>query len=721
MLTVSKVVFHYNNYIGPGSFFMNRNFDDNLSSMNEDGRGTSGYPEFYGESRGRSRGRKRGRNAGRSSYDSSRDYDSADDYSGTRGYGRYDDLSGDEPSYDRNSRLGRYERAREDRQEKSGSARSAKIRRFVILAVAEVIVLVGIFAYAYVLKQYNKIQRLDFNEASVKNQNLSIEKLQAMDEGYWNIAVFGIDSRDSSIGRGNNSDVIIIVNINKGTGEIKLVSVFRDTYLKIGDDSYNKINAAYCLGGPQQAIKALNEDMDLNITDYVTFNWKAVATAINILGGVDIELSKSEFAYINAFITETVNGTGIGSVQLEHAGMNHLDGVQAVAYARLRLMDNDYARTERQRKIIKLCFDKCKTADAKTLNDLLGNMLSMVATNMTWQHGIDAIAQLEMYHFGDTGGFPFARGEAVIGKRGSCVIPQTLESNVSQLHKFFYDVDGYDPSETVKTISAKISVDSGMYNEGTAVGHVSTEGSYIPNPKSESAAEGGSSESPQESAINVEGISAGDGDDDKTEYAISRDGYLIYVESVDQNGNKKYKYVLGDDGKRIKMVETAPDGSLIYLYETDENGNFIFGDGETGVQEGISEPETDEAGNPVDSTRETDEDDMHWGPGGNPNKPAAGPGDDDTKPTKSPSSPENESKAPTSESRENVTPSDPETQPSTEGTVPTAPSAEQEGGGNAGPGGPAGPGAPGGPGGSDNTVPMGPGGGGGVTVVDAPQ
>ena len=109
-----------------------------------------------------------------------------------------------------------------------------------------------------------------------------------------------------------------------------------------------------------RAVKALNKNLGLNITQYATFNWKAVADAINILGGVDVELSDAEFSWINAFITETVKETGIGSHQLTHAGNVHLDGIQAVAYGRIRYSDTDYARTERQRIILQKAFDKAK-------------------------------------------------------------------------------------------------------------------------------------------------------------------------------------------------------------------------------------------------------------------------------------------------------------------------------------------------------------------------
>lgn len=240
-------------------------------------------------------------------------------------------------------------------------ARKRRRRRIIGMIVAECFALIFIFGYAYVARLMNQVKRPVIDMEQVQNKDLDVATKEKL-KGYWTIAVFGVDARDNAIERGTNSDVNIICNINLETGEIKLVSLFRDTYLNISKDgSYNKFNQAYFVGGPEQAMAALNRNLDLNITDYMTFNWKAVADAINILGGVDVELSKAEFYYINSFITETVKATGVGSTQLKHAGMNHLDGVQAVAYGRLRLMDTDFARTERQRKVIKLAFEKAKT------------------------------------------------------------------------------------------------------------------------------------------------------------------------------------------------------------------------------------------------------------------------------------------------------------------------------------------------------------------------
>ena len=195
-----------------------------------------------------------------------------------------------------------------------------KKKRKIWFILLESVMLIGILCfagYSYISSRLDLMQRLPWNPDEIKNVEISEEKQEQM-SGYWTIAVFGVDSRNSSVGKGNNSDVNILCNIDQGTGEIRLVSVYRDSYLNISDkNTYNKINAAYMQGGPEQVVKALNRNLDIDIDDYATFNWKAVADAINILGGIDVEITKSEFYYINAFISETVKATGVASTQLK--------------------------------------------------------------------------------------------------------------------------------------------------------------------------------------------------------------------------------------------------------------------------------------------------------------------------------------------------------------------------------------------------------------------
>lgn len=474
-------------------------------------------------------------------------------------------------------------------QREHDNARRRRRRRIIGMIIAECFALVFIFGYAYMIRLMNQVKRPVIDMEQVENQNLDVVTKEKL-KGYWTIAVFGVDARDkTTIEKDTNSDVNIICNINLETGEIKLVSLFRDTYLNISKEgSYNKFNQAYFVGGPEQAMSALNRNLDLNITDYVTFNWKAVADAINILGGVDVELSKAEFYYINSFITETVKATGIGSTQLSHAGMNHLDGVQAVAYGRLRLMDTDYARTERQRKVIKLAFEKAKTADFETLNRVLGTVFPQISTSLWVDDIYITLKNISKYHLGETMGFPEARGDAKMGKKGACVIPQTLETNVVKLHQFLFDTDDYAPSETVKSISKRIAADSGMYKEGNYVKSVNTDGGVIQPPKTTAA--------PETARTTEE-------DDERYEY--------IYV--LNSNGKKVKKRVPREtdaDGDYVEQ-ETDEDG-IATGWALDEDGELVrrrsTGGGRDPLEPSVSdrpglrptEAETDEDGNPIE-------------------------------------------------------------------------------------------------------------------------
>ena len=467
--------------------------------------------------------------------------------------------------------------------------------RLIIMIAAECIALALIFGYGFVARTMAKIQRPEnFNMDSIATNEISEDVAEQM-KGYWTIALFGVDSRGNVVTKGTNADVNMICNINRDTGEIKLVSVYRDTYLNVSKEgTYNKLNYAYAVGGPEQAIETLNRNLDLEINDYMTFNWKAVANAIDILGGVDIELSKAEFYYINSFITETVKATGIGSHQLTHAGMNHLDGVQAVAYGRLRLMDTDFARTERQRKIVQQAFEKAKKADFQTLYVLIGTVFPQVSTSIWVDDMVNNAKNISKFHLGETTGFPQARGNANIKKKGDVVVPATLESNVKKLHEFLYGNTDYTPSETVKKISTKIASDTGIYKEGQYVDKVGTDGGVIQPPKTKPA------ETQKEETESA-----------KETKETAEEGYQ-YVYVKDENGErvrKKIKMETNADGEYVKW-KTDADGYLtderapsqtLDPAETDENGN----PKETTGRDWIRPTETDADGNYITNPNET--------------------------------------------------------------------------------------------------------------------
>ena len=355
------------------------------------------------------------------------------------------------------------------------SKKKGRIKRFIAMILVEALTLIAISVVGFAARYMSLVQDdIAFDKQKVQNSNIDISKQQEMATGYWTLVVFGVDSRDGSVGKGTNADVQIIVNIDRASGDVKMVSVYRDTYLNLGKNNrYAKINEAYADGGPEQAVLALNKNLDLNIENYVTFNWKAVADAITMLGGVDIDISDKEFYYMNAYIHEVCLKTGISKENpaaeyLKEKGYQHLDGVQAVAYARLRYMDNDFERTKRQREVITQCLEKAKQTDLATLTKIIDTVLPQVAFNIDTADIIQLAKGVAKYNIVDTQGFPTDLTTQMMGKKGDCVIPKDLASNVSKLHQFLFGDEDYKPSSAVYTYSNKIADDSGTYKTSKA-------------------------------------------------------------------------------------------------------------------------------------------------------------------------------------------------------------------------------------------------------------
>lgn len=339
--------------------------------------------------------------------------------------------------------------------------RRQRRRQIVIAAIAAVIILL-ISIVLFVYSKYCQLNKDEIDTEQVTNPYIDPDVRKVM-EGYTTFAIFGIDARNNnSLGKGNLSDVIMICNIDNATGEIRLVSVYRDTYLDInGKEDFRKINAAYLNGGPQQALLALNQNLDFNITKYVTFNWKSVADVINILGGIDVEISKEEYGNgtttgINGFIQATKEATGIDSMHLKGPGPQHLDGVQAVAYSRLRLMDTDFQRTQRQRKVIALCMEKAKQADLGMLVDSIDAVFPYIMTNFSTTEIITMVKNIPDYHMGDSTGFPTKLKTKRIGKQGLCEVPVDLAEEVTILHEFLFDNQEYKVSSNVLKLTKTI-------------------------------------------------------------------------------------------------------------------------------------------------------------------------------------------------------------------------------------------------------------------------
>lgn len=219
----------------------------------------------------------------------------------------------------------------------------------------------------------------------------SLELNENLPDNVVNILLIGIDSRAKDIKQETSlqhGDVQMILSINTDTGSVKLTSVLRDLYVTIpGYKNKARINTAYAKGGGQLAMRTMNRLFELNIQTYATINFYGLASIIESLGGIDMELTRAEARTINAYIKKhpPVYDTKEHSerVPLEaRDGVQHLDGIQAVMYARVRSIDNDFARTARQRKLLETLLEKImQDMDMATLLELINTTMPYVTTN----------------------------------------------------------------------------------------------------------------------------------------------------------------------------------------------------------------------------------------------------------------------------------------------------------------------------------------------------
>lgn len=336
---------------------------------------------------------------------------------------------------------------------KKGNKKSTGLKVFGIIVLILIIILIAIIGgtYWFVNNKLSKMQTIDIDE---KELSVSTEAEQNLTE-YRNIALFGIDSRDSSLGKGNRSDCIIIASLNNKTKEVKLISVYRDTFMKIEGHGLDKVTHAYSYGEAPLAIKTLNENMDLNIKEFVTVNFDAVADAVNALGGVTIDVEQNEIQYINSYIVETSKVTGLKTEKVTKAGKQTLDGVQAVAYSRIRYTEGgDQKRAERMRTVIEAMVEKIKTKSISEINTFIDTMLPEIYTNIKASDMFALLPSLANIKVTESIGWPYETKGITLDRWYG--IPVTLESNVKRLHEEAFGENDYTPSDKVKEISNSI-------------------------------------------------------------------------------------------------------------------------------------------------------------------------------------------------------------------------------------------------------------------------
>ncbi len=361
--------------------------------------------------------------------------------------------------------------------------KKSKVGKIVLFAV-EILALAAMGIILWTVLKTEKVGKVDLDIDDIVINEEVKEKMAATSgdgesgpamKGYRNIALFGVDSREGALTKNTRSDTIMIASINMDTGECRLVSVYRDTFLNLSNDSYNKCNSAYAKGGPKQAINMLNMNLDMNITDFVTIGFKGLEDTIDALGGVDINVREEEIVHLNNYQISMVGSSSDGEhftanagsdyIPVKSAGMQTLNGLQATAYCRIRYVGNDFERTQRQRDVLLACLEKAKKANPATLSKIATDVFEKTYTSLDLEEIIEVLSDINKYEVVGETGFPREDLLKVgtIGSKGSCVVPADLTENVSWLHEFLFEESGYDPSSSVKSYSQKITSETSSY------------------------------------------------------------------------------------------------------------------------------------------------------------------------------------------------------------------------------------------------------------------
>ena len=378
------------------------------------------------------------------------------------------------------------------------SRKYKKMRRRKIIFGIEITVLLilsGIlFVYAWINRSMDKMNQdtLDSSQIQINSEVKANTDLSQM-SGTQVIALVGVDARGvegSELAESMNSDTIILCCIDHDKQEIRMVSIMRDTWMnmaKYTDEYYefDKANSAYNRGGPESMLSMLNTNLDFALTDYVTVNFKALADAIDVLGGLDIEMTNAECVHANNYNREVSEAQGVEYEAIpydedlgdDYSEVRHVSGALATSYARIRYGGGDDAkRTSRQRIVINLMVQKLKQNPTKIpeiLDKVMGNVSTSLTKNEILELGMHAVT----YTLGTAYAYPFqlCYGENVVNALGEdVVIPVTLEFNVRELHEYLYPGLSYEPSAAVTEYSDYIARKSG-YDEDM-IGYVLNQG-----------------------------------------------------------------------------------------------------------------------------------------------------------------------------------------------------------------------------------------------------
>ncbi len=343
---------------------------------------------------------------------------------------------------------------------KKKKKRKTHTLRKTILLLFTIVFLLGIFmVYNYsknIMANLNKIERIEIGGS---DEDLMINdgvRASHTDAEIINIALFGMDGRAAV--DGSRSDTIIILSIDSKNGNIKLTSILRDTYLKIPDEYYTRINAAYSIGGPKLAVNTINRNFDMDIEDFISVDFRAIADIVDVLGGLTLTVTEDEVYEMNKCILDhnyIIPGTPSPLIK---AGTQTCDGRQVLAYSRIRYLGNgDFDRTARQRLVLGLIYNKFKSEISPELITRLSDVLADdVVTSLSNKEMLDLGYKIlrikEKTPIVSALTDPDFLKEATIDE-AMILLPYTLSDAAVYLHNFIYGTSDYKPTETLEELS----------------------------------------------------------------------------------------------------------------------------------------------------------------------------------------------------------------------------------------------------------------------------
>ncbi len=329
---------------------------------------------------------------------------------------------------------------------------------FTLFKAAVALLVIGLLILGIIRFSFGRMDHVTLNQENLKR----VTEDRNM-KNYRNIVLFGVDDQDNTIKeQGSRTDCIIIASIHKVSQKVKLMSIYRDTYVSI-DGNYDKINAAYSYGGPELAIQTINRNLDLDIRDFATVNFKALADAVDILGGIELTIkSEKELDNLNDYIGNMNKINGGHSEKFDDIGTYTFDGNQAVAYSRIRYMEGgDHERANHQRIVVDGIMKKAKQEPWK-IPSITAKVLPQCKTSLSGNDLTILTATLFMTDISDSQAYPFHSADA---KYNGIYygFPKTVRSNAQEAHQYLFGTKDYQVSEELGKISDKVQYITDSY------------------------------------------------------------------------------------------------------------------------------------------------------------------------------------------------------------------------------------------------------------------